>query len=229
MFSTVTRLLAFLVLALMPGQGSAWADTWQSSDWHCSVKLPPGWQVASAAEVDAIHANLKKHLGNKPDTAPYLAGFYPQGGSLTTYPYALVSVISFEGSSASYDDIERILDSPHQAKKSKGSLDRTQNRVVMQLQMDQMGIGTALDLATGHISKDGVVFIHCYARESDSKKMLPSFTELNDGLQFDPGYNFVPHLSIWDGVAGDALLGAIVGTFIGLLGWALHKKKQTAT
>src|SRR5205085_12347686 len=116
------------------------------------------------------------------------AAFMVQGSKPGNYPYILVQFLPRTNSGGtSYEQIERDLskDFSGEVKAVEGKLsvlaknlslgqpvlDRSKNRVMNRLQMDVMLVGKIQGLSLGTLGKDGVAFLHCYARDGDFDRL----------------------------------------------------------
>jgi hypothetical protein len=114
----------------------------------------------------------------------------------------------------------------------KPALDRQTNRVYNRLQMDVALVGRVNGLSVGTLGKDGVVFLHCYAKGADFDRLLPTFNTMVDNFHYDPGYDFVPGKPgavafDFKGALGGGVSGGMIGGAAGglvALGFALARR-----
>src|SRR5205085_7844703 len=113
------------------------------------------------------------------------------------------------------------------------SLDRKVNRLMMRLQASVPGEGAVHGLSIGMLGKDGIVFLHCYAREERFSKTVPVFEVFADSFQFARGKAYDPAEATvtvipraesaknagfsWMGASRGGMTGAIIGGGIGVL------------
>jgi hypothetical protein len=222
-----TVIFGLAMLACLVSGGSIQAETYRDKTHHFEIDLPAGWVPMSDSELSAINGFANMRLGG---AVSYVQGFRRKGTQPGTFPYALVQFK--EGSiNASYDEIESSFarELPGAVKKVEGSLsdltknisvgnavlDRLHDRIVIRMQMDLPGIGTAQCLSVGHIGSEGIIFVHCYAKDNAFASSLRSFNDLNDGFEYDQGYTFKP--SQGGGALGGGLRGGIVGAVVALV------------
>jgi hypothetical protein len=219
-----TVIFALAMLACLVSVRPIQAETYRDKTHHFEIDLPAGWVPMSDSELSQINSFANMRMGG---AVTYLQGFRRKGTRLGTFPYALVQFK--EGSiNASYDEIESSFarELPGAIKKAEGSLsdlasniavgnavlDRLHDRIVIRLEMDVTGIGKAQCLSVGHIGSEGMVFVHCYAQDKAFASCLRSFNDLNDGFEYDEGYNFKP------GQGGGAFASGLRGGVIGAVG-----------
>src|SRR5262249_36730037 len=113
------------------------------------------------------------------------------------------------------------------------SLDRSTKRLMMRMQASVVGDGVVHGLSIGMLGKEGVVFLHCYAKQERFARMLPVFEVFADSFEFAAGKDYdpaeatvttIPHGEnarksgfSWIGASRGGLTGAIVGGGIGVL------------
>jgi hypothetical protein len=221
--------LVLLICPLSSHHGQA--ETFRDKDHHFSVDLPPGWTVMSDSELSRINNFAGSRMLGQ---ISYVQGFRRRGSAPGTFPYALVQ-FQKGAVNASYEEIESSIarDLPGAVKKAEGSLsdlaknisvgnavlDRSSNRIIIRMKMDLQGIGSAQAMSVGHISSEGIVFIHSYAKDDNFSSYLKSFTEMNDSLEYEKGYTFKPSEGFWSrfgtGGARGGIAGAVGGLVIG--------------
>jgi len=104
-------------------------------------------------------------------------------------------------------------------------LDREMNRIVTRVDSEVAGVGRVRGMSVGAIGSQGIVFLHCYAKEADFPKYLPTFNEIIDSFQYDPGFTFTPAQTpsvpgqpfrgLMD-MMGSGMVGAVIGAIAGL-------------
>ncbi len=220
------------------------AESYRDAANHFSVELPPGWHLMPAQEVQQINEAVRQRMPGS--NIHYEAGFRPVDGGPGTFPYVLVQLQQGKTAGSSYEEIERSLtrelnssikdvegsisDLAKNVSLNSGGLDRTRNRVLIRMQMDVAGVGKVQGFTIGHIGSEGVVFLHCYAPEKDVAALLPTYDRLSESFRFDPGYTFTPGPGFWGKVLRSAaiygIIGGIVGSLAGVVGYLLRKKSQ---
>jgi hypothetical protein len=224
-----TAVFGLALLACLVSGNAIQAETYVDKAHHFEIDLPKGWGPMSESELSAINGFANMRLGG---AVTYLQGFRRKGTALGAFPYALVQFK--EGSmNATYEEIENSItrDLPGAVKKAEGSLsdltsnisvgsavlDRLHDRIVIRMKLDVATIGTAQCLSVGHIGSEGIVFVHCYAQDKSFANCLRTFNDLNDGFEYDEGYNFKPGQggSVLDGPMRHGIIGAIVALAVG--------------
>jgi hypothetical protein len=180
-------------------------DKYVDHEHHFSLTVPDGWQRMFPSEMKAIKAVLRqRQLDN---LVHYEMGFRPNSSRSGSYPYILVQVHEFDTTGLTYSQIQEKLDmgldEPIKFAEGKFSdvlqnlsagrpvLDRSRNRIVVRLESDVFGVGKVLGLSTCHLGAEGVVSVHCYAKEESFDRLMPTFTDLNNSFFFDDGHDFV--------------------------------------
>jgi hypothetical protein len=203
------------------------AETFSDKDHHFSVDLPPGWTVMSDSELSRINSFAGSRMLGQ---ISYVQGFRRRGSAPGTFPYALVQ-FQAGAMNASYEEIESSIarDLPGAVKKAEGSfsdltknvslgnavLDRSNNRIIIRMKMDLPGIGAAQVMSVGHISSEGIVFVHSYAKDDNFSSYLKTFTDMNDSFEYDKGYTLTPSEGFWQRLTGGGLSGAARGGIAG--------------
>jgi hypothetical protein len=182
----------------------------------------------------AINDFTRQRIG--PDIH-YSAGFQLTTAPPADYPYVLIQIRPVPTAGLSFEDLERTLSKelPGATKHMEGKLsdvaanvgigetvfDRKASRFVMRVRMDVANIGPVSGISFGMVGKDGIVLLHCYAREIEFATHLATFNTLAGSFHFDPGYEFPAgpgggFLSkVFSGFTGMAILGGIAGAVIG--------------
>jgi hypothetical protein len=225
-----SRLAAIVFLVSSIG---LWAETAQAASHrdtalHYTVELPANWVVMRSDELARINSMTGQRLGGQ--KIQYATGFRPRGAAAGSYPFVLVQSMPLKSAGMSYEQIEQSLakEIPGGIKKAEGALsdlvsnaklgsavlDRKNNRILMHLQMDVIGVGKIQAVSLGHIGSEGVVFLHCYALKQAFDKHMPDFENIDDGFQFDEGYTFKPSASEPKWVFSGGLVGGIVGAVV---------------
>jgi hypothetical protein len=210
--------------ATAPGQ------TYRDPKVHFALELPDGWEAMSSPELDRINALARQLRAD--GKVQYSAGFRKKGTLPGSYPYVLAQ---WQPGRGTYEDVERSLAVAKDSTKNlegpladiaqnlsvgSSTLDRSRNRTIHRLEMDVALLGKVQALSIGHLGAEGILSLHCYARAADFQKFLPVFEQLNEGFQYDAGYEFthskVPQASK-KSVAADfgSVGGAVVGMLIG--------------
>jgi hypothetical protein len=220
------------------------AETYSDPIRHYTVELPAGWQVMPADELNQVNAAVREM--SLPLTVVFDAGFRPAGRPVGSYPYVLVQMNRTPTTGATYEDIESAFS--QQAKgavqKVEGkltdwakdiavgsiALDRTRNRVVFPVEMELANVGKIRGLCVGHIGSHGIVSLNAYDHESEFERSVPIFQQLNESFRYDGGYEFHPASGSalsrrLTGPAKTALIGAVAGGIVGLVGYLLRKKR----
>jgi hypothetical protein len=231
--SVCTAVLA--VSLVLHGGTSAFAAPYRDAARHYTLELPQGWEAMSAQELNQINELLRQRV---PGSAiHYHAGLRQTGTLPGTYPYILVQFTPFTSPNASYEDIEQTLkrEFPGEVKQAEGVLgdlarnltvgtpvlDRSRNRILTRVQLGVPFIGTIQGFSVGHIGKEGIVYVHCYAPENDFATLSPAFNRLQESFQYDAGYTFTPAKgntfmrNIGKHAAVGALIGGVVGALVG--------------
>jgi hypothetical protein len=241
-WTLLTLVVALLVVpAARPGERRK--ETYRDAARHFTVTLPDGWAVMPPDALAQVNEMAVRMGGTR-----YEAAFMVKGQQPGSYPYVLVQSMPRNTSGVSYEQIERELarDFSGEVKKVEGKLadigknltmgkpglDRGTNRVYNRLQMDVALFGRINGLSVGTLGKDGVVFLHCYARDADFNRLLPTFNALADTFHYDAGYEFVPgqawtpSFDFKGGLGGGATGGIIGGAAGGIvaLGFALARR-----
>ena len=142
----------------------------------------------------------------------FLGGVHYDGGlrhsadRLGRFPYVLIQVVKGPPSGASFEELEKSLavdfsaplkdaqgrlgDVIRDLKVGQPALDRKSKVVIMHTQSTVNGVGATKCLSTGHLGKDNIVFIHCYAKASEFSACLPNFTRINDWFSVRPRLRF---------------------------------------
>jgi hypothetical protein len=237
-----TTILAVCVCAHL-GAVSLSAAPYRDAARHFTLDLPQGWEALSPEELNQINTAVKQLKAPQP--IRYETGFRRSDSDPGSYPFVLLQVQTANTTGASYEELEKALSRDLNAplKELQGQLtdvvkdmsigtavlDRTRNRVLVRMQMNVAGEGPVQGLSVGHLGKDGLVFLHCYATAPEFERWLPTFNQLNDSFRYDAGYTFTPGSgSIWRKIGGGAFNGAIIGGVAGGLAAlvaALFRKK----
>jgi hypothetical protein len=113
---------------------------------------------------------------------------------------------------------------------------------MMRMQASVAGEGTVHGLSIGMLGKDGVIFLHCYAKADKFARSVPLFEVFTDSFQFVKGKEYNPAdatvTSIpdpenrrkssfsWLGASRGGLTGAIVGGAVGALAVAARMLRR---
>jgi hypothetical protein len=227
-----------LALALLPAlAGRTEAQAYRDADHHFSIELPRGWEPMTKSEVDSANFFVGGRLPGF--GVMYSAGLRRKTDRLGNFPYVLIQCVSGPPSGSSYEELEKslLVDlSPHlKAAQSrvgdivkdmnldKPVLDRKSNTVRMYSQSTVNGFGTVKGISIGHLGRDNVIFVHCYAKADSFDSCMPTFRNINNWLSFDPGYEFKQgkgsSLFSWSGAGRGGLTGGLIGLGVGLVGY----------
>jgi hypothetical protein len=231
------RLIAVALGLLLMAAPAVGAEPYRDAARHYSLTIPPGWKAMPPNAVMMINNMVRQKMPGV--DIRYDGAFQLQGQQPGAYPYILVQVQPIPGGGASYEQIEAELAKgvKEGIKKVEGpisdlaknlsvgtpALDRTRNRVVTRIEMDVLGVGRIQGLSVGFLGANDMVYLHCYAREADFPKYLPTFDALLESFRFDPGYAFVPQSNdpFWRGIGSGALVGAVAGGLAGIFAGGL--------
>jgi hypothetical protein len=225
---TLLALATALLLAPAGRAGELLRETYRDAGRHFTLTLPSGWAVVSPSGLETMNGAANRMMGG----VRFDAAFMVKGQPLGSYPYVLVQSMPRNTSGLTYEQIERELsrDFSGEVKKVEGkladvarnlslgkpALDRGKNRVLNRVQMDVALFGKVNGLSVGMLGKDGVTFVHCYAKDADFDRQMPTFNALADSFHYDAGYEFVPgkpgSLSFdLNGALGGGARGGIIG------------------
>jgi hypothetical protein len=181
-------------------------ETYSDPEKHYSFLLPRSWQQMTSGEMRQLDEYLKSTLLGS--LIQYDAGFRRRYGSSWSYPYVLIQSQPVPESGMTYEQIESGLDweLPATVKLVSGSLgdwgnktelgsailDRDRNLIVVRLALDVGSAGKVQGLSVGHIGKEHIISLHCYALDRDFDRYQNLFTEMNNSFQFDEGHEFTP-------------------------------------
>jgi hypothetical protein len=215
--------------------GEVRAENYRDDTRHFSLKLPQGWARVPSQAVAAANNMVR---GRGFGQVQYSTGFQRSGRPPLEYPYILVQFQSAPTEGMSYEDIEaqlakagpamnnavkevkdKMSDIGKNISISRPTIDRATNRFVAESRMDVMGVGPIAGHSIGILGKEGILFLHCYAKSSDLDNQLPTFNAIADSFQYDKGYEFNPRavrppFSLpFDAPGG--MIGAVVGACVG--------------
>ncbi len=248
-----SRLAWLLVVgAVLAVSRPAAADEYRNDSRHCAFEYPDTWCPITKDALAKMNA-----LANQRPSGPkvqYVTGFQRRGQPPLSPPYILVQPVPTPKDSASYEEIEKSLarefktelkkvmsDANHPLSAvlkdvSTGTpvLDRATNRIILRIDANVPGVGKMQGLSVGFIGSQDIVFLHCYALDSEFDKYLPVFQGLFDTFKFDNGYEFKPgpgSSSILGNAGGGAirggLIGGIIGGLVALPVWLMQKRRKT--
>jgi hypothetical protein len=200
-------------------------ETYTDLEKHYTFLLPEGWQRMTSGEMEQLDAYLKANwLGS---LVHYDGGLRRRYGNSWSYPYVLIQTQPVPPTGMTYDEIERGLtwELPAAVKLVSGSLgdwaknaelgsavlDRDRNLIVVRMALDVGGMGKVQGISVGHIGKEHIVSLHCYALDKDFDRYLNVFTEMNNSFQFDEGQEFKPAPAV-----NLSLPGGVVPVLVGL-------------
>jgi hypothetical protein len=231
----------FVGLTLLALTGRSSAEEYRDAARHFTITLPGGWGQIPAEALARVNQQVKARM----EAVQYATGFQEVKRLPLSFPYVLVQIQAAPPPGTSYEQIERELGAKLQAgvRKAEGSLadvlknvsvgsaalDRTKNRIYMNMQMEVAGVGKVRSLSVGALGSEHVVFIHCYAPENEIEERSPVFNQIVDSFTFEPGYEFKPDSgSGFDSsrIAVMAAAGALIGLAVALIN-KLRKGKRT--
>jgi hypothetical protein len=217
------------------------AQTYHDDQHHYSIELPRGWIAMPQKEVDQVNARLGGGLLG--GGVHYDAGLRKSSGRLGTFPYALIQTVPSPPGGSSYQEIEKSLavDLKTPIKEARGRLgdlvkdlkvgqpvlNRETNCIILRTQITAPGVGEVKGFSVGHLGRDNVVFVHCYAKGNDFDAAMPVFRRINDWFSFDKGYDFKPGAGgaarfSWSSVGRSSIIGGAVGLIVGLAGFLIR-------
>jgi hypothetical protein len=219
-------------------------ETYNDPEKHYSFLMPQGWQRMTSKEMEQLDEFLKSTLLGS--FVQYDAGLRRRYGSSWSYPYVLIQSQPVPETGMTYEQIENGLawELPATIKLVSGSLgdwgkktdlgsailDRDRNLIVVRIAMDVGGVGKVQGLSVGHIGKENIISLHCYALDKDFDRYQNVFTEMNNSFQFDEGHEFTPAPGVSLNLPG-GMLPVLVG--LGCTGLVLavtfyiHKGRST--
>jgi hypothetical protein len=227
-------IIALAIGCLLFAASANCAESYHDSYLHFSLQLPDGWTTMSPDALARINETVRRRMPRA--RVSYDAGFQPKGEAPGSYPYIVVQWHSQKTAGRSLEDIESDLSRgfARAAKRVEGrardvaknftvgdiAVDPSKNRIIMRVEMDVSGVGKVQGLSVGTIGAEGIVYLHCYARESDFERDLPAFDSIADSFQYDPGFAFTPGtLAIswwlsWMPNLGGTLIGVLLGALV---------------
>src|SRR3989344_1083448 len=216
---------------------------------HYSFTFPSGWEEIPKSVIDQYTDEVVRQTQG--ERVEYAAGFQLAEKDYFQYPYILVK--EHDINTPSYSEIERTFnDSDYEsmvqektaeyselltnATLEKPFVDKEQDIIFMNIQLDVTGVGKVSGLTAIFLGKQGITQVNFYAISSEYSRWLPVFNSIIDSFKFDAAYAYDPaeavkndSSSLFEGVAEKGLSGAIIGGIIGLVvaltGWGLRKKK----
>jgi hypothetical protein len=237
-----------LAIAMMPMlAGRCVGQTYRDDERHFSIELPKGWQPMTKSELAQVNSTIG---------GGFLGGVHYDGGlrhssdRLGKFPYVLIQSVKGPPSGASFEEIEKSLSIDLRApiKEAQGrfgdvvrdlkigqpALDRKSKVVIMNTQSTVNGVGATKGLSMGHLGRDNIVFIHCYAKANEFNDCLASFTRINDWFSFDRGYDFKPGTGSigflsWGGAGRGGLVGGAIGLIVGLVSFFVRMINKPST
>ena len=242
----VSLVLALSLIAILAGRCEA--QNYRDADKHFTVELPKGWEVMSKSEMAQVNSLISGRIGRG---VHYDAGLRHNSARLGSLPYVLIQVMRGPPSGASYEELEKSLpiDLKEPIKEAQGRmgdivremkvgqpvLDRKSLCVVMRTESSVANIGVVKGVSMGHLGKDNIVFIHCYATAKEFDSSVPTFTHINEWFSFDRGYDFKPGkgsigLFSWTGSAGHGgVIGGAIGLMVGVAGFLFRLLAKSGT
>jgi hypothetical protein len=239
----------FLALAIIPAlAGRCPAQSYRDDQRHFSIELPTGWQVMTTSEIDQVNKLLGGRLIGT--NIHYDGGLRKKTGQLGSLPYALIQAVSGPPTGASFEELEKTLSANMSApiKEAQGRMadlvrdikigDRVLNReskcIVFRTQSTVPGVGTVKGLSMGHLGRDNIVFIHCYAKAEDYDACAPTFRRINEWFSFDRGYDFKQGsgsagLFSWHGAGRSGIVGGAIGLMVGLASFLFRIVSKSGT
>ena len=242
----VSSALALGVIATLAGNCEA--QSYRDDAKHFTVELPKGWEVMTQSEMAQVNSLIgARTLGMG---VHYDAGLRHKSARLGSLPYVLIQVMPGPPNGASYEELEKSLsiDLKGPLKDAQGrmgdviremdvgqpALDRKSLCVIMRTQSSVANVGVVKGMSMGHIGKDNVVFIHCYAKAEDFDTSVPTFTRINEWFSFDRGYDFKPGkggvgLFSWTETGHGGMIGGAVGLMVGVAGFFFRLLARSGT
>jgi len=234
----------------------AHADEFYKNDTYgFSVEIPQRWVSVSPDVVTQINTAVAMFLQQK---VTYLACLVPKGRTSQELPRILVQFQPWDGGAPTYEALEESLkrdikDAVKEVKKEivplrslevgDVSLDRSTNRLLMRMQASVAGDGTVQGLSVGMLGKDGIIFLHCYAKQDKFARSMALFEVFADSFQFVKGKEYnpadatvtsIPHGErkrnsgsfSWLGASRGGMTGAIIGGSVGAIAMALRSLRR---
>jgi hypothetical protein len=243
----VSSFLALGSIAVLAGRCEA--QSYRDAEKHFTVELPKGWEVMSKSEMAQVNSLIGGRMMGM--GVHYDAGLRHKSARLGSLPYVLIQVMRGPPSGASYEELEKSLsidlkgpikeaqgrmgDIVREMKVGQPVLDRKSLCVVMRTESSVANVGVVKGVSMGHLGKDNIVFIHCYAKAEEFDSSVPTFTHINEWFSFDRGYDFKPGkgsigLFSWTGNAGHGgVIGGAVGLMVGVAGFLFRLLAKSGT
>lgn len=232
--------LANLALVWIITALPASAEEIRNEQHRYTVKVPQGWQIMPAPQLQAL-------MQASPARTKFDYGFVqPEGSELT---YALLMTITDNVSRYTMDELEKSLardlnvnmiqkkiaeenleNMIKDVKMGTAYIDRDKKRVVINMDMNVMGMAKLRCLGFGMLGKNSVTFLYCYGTQDTFTKLIPSFEKLADSFAYDADQVYVEP-SGWmraewfqGGIRG-GIIGGLAGGGVALLMTIFKKKK----
>lgn len=221
-----------------------------------TVELPERWVSVSPNVVTQINHAVALFVKQN---ISYQGCFVPSGHTSSELPRILIQFQPWDGEIPDYDSLEQKLKSEMPAaltkvKKDAGAplrslevgdvaLDRKANRLMMRMQASAPGDGVIQGLSVGMLGRDGIVFLHCYARQDRFARTVPLFEVFADSFRFEPGRAYEPSMATVTASSGRSggrsslpswlgsfrnrtTIGAIIGAGIGMVAMASRYRRR---
>jgi hypothetical protein len=199
---------------------------------HWGLTIPPGWAAKSEKEITDLNDEVHRRAPNS--NFRFVAGFRvdPEG---PLFPYILVQRTEIPFKGASYEDLEKTFGAKEfkQAgrdfvKKSASDLlksadfgtprlERSTNRVFLDLKMSDTSGHALRGLSVMHLTPDGAVQLNFYSRSETFDQDIAKFDPFLASFKLDPGNEFVAGRGFdWTRVGVKAGVGAGVGILVAI-------------
>lgn len=250
-----TLLASAAVIAILAFGTARAGEMFNDKSRGYSVELPERWVSVSPNVMtqinDAVSMFVKQNVS-------YQACFVPTGHTSAELPRILIQFQPWSDGVPTYDVLEKTLKSelPGAVNKVKNevgaplrslevgeiALDRKANRLTMRMQSSAPGDGVVHGLSIGMLGRDGIVFLHCYARQDRFARTVPLFEVFADSFQFNPDRAYDPSLATITTMSGSSsgrrssfswmsslrggTVGGVIGAGIGLLAMASRYRRR---
>ena len=239
--------IACLLFAARPASA---ADYYREKIYGLSVEIPDHWHSVAPEVVTQINSTIARFLNAK---ISYLTCLVPAGHTSAELPRILIQFQPWDGGIPTYEAIEDTLKNDVRQAIGKikkdssiplrslevgdASLDRKSNRIMMRMQSSVPGDGLVQGLSIGILGKQGVVFLHCYAKDEKFRRTAPLFEYFADTFKWEAGKEYnpaeatvtaMPHSGSrdqsnsfsWFSASRGGMYGAIIGGGVGALALA---------
>jgi hypothetical protein len=238
-------LIVPVVLVCIPTRGVA-DERYVDKAHGFSVELPSRWVSVSPDVITQLNTAIARFLRQN---ISYLTCFVPKGRTSAELPRVLIQFQPWDAGVPTFEALEEGLQQelPSAINKVREdsslplrslelgefNLDRREKRILMRMQASVPGEGVVHGLSIGMLGKQGVVFLHCYAKEDKFTRTVPVFEVMADSFRFDAGKAYDPAEATvtsipkrsserrsgfsWLSSARGGFIGAIVGGGIGAI------------